>query len=68
MMGRGSIASSNVGGIAETQEMLNFCAANNVSCDVELIDIQDINAAYERMLQGEVRYRLVIDIDSLKAV
>ena len=68
MMGRRSIASSNVGGIAETQEMLNFCAANNISCDIELIDIRDINASYERMLKGDVRYRFVIDTESLRAV
>ena len=66
MMGRKSVASSNVGGIAETQEMLDFCATNGISCDVEMIDIQDINAAYERMLKGDVRYRFVIDNASLR--
>ena len=66
MMGRKSVASSNVGGIAETQEMLDFCAANGISCDVEMIDIQDINAAYERMLKGDVHYRFVIDNASLR--
>ncbi len=66
MLGRRSVASSNVGGIAETQEMLDFCAANDISCDVEMIDMQDINDAYERMLKGDVRYRFVIDIASLR--
>jgi len=66
MLGRRSVASSNVGGIAETQEMLDFCAANDISCDIELINMRDINAAYERMLKGDVHYRFVIDIDSLR--
>jgi uncharacterized zinc-type alcohol dehydrogenase-like protein len=57
---------SSIGGIAETQEMLDFCSKHNIVADIELIDIQHINEAYERMLQGDVRYRFVIDMASLK--
>ncbi len=67
MAGRKSIAGSGAGGIAETQEMLDFCAANGVTCDVEMINIQDINAAFERVLKSQVRYRFVIDMSSLTA-
>jgi uncharacterized zinc-type alcohol dehydrogenase-like protein len=67
LMGRKSLTGSGIGGIAETQEMLNFCAENNITCDVEMINIQDINGAYDRMLKSDVRYRFVIDIASLKA-
>jgi len=63
---RRSIAGSDIGGIAETQEMLNFCAKHNITCDVEVINIQDINKAYERMKKSDVKYRFVIDIASLK--
>ena len=66
IMGRKSIAGSGAGGIAETQEMLNFCAENDVTCDVEIIDIQNINDAFERVLKSDVRYRFVIDMASLK--
>ena len=66
ILGRGSIMGSAVGGIAETQEMLDFCAAKRISCDVEMIKMQDIGAAYERMQKGDVRYRFVIDLESLK--
>jgi alcohol dehydrogenase (NADP+) len=55
-----------IGGIAETQEMLDFCAANNIVSDVEVIPIQQINEAYERTIKGQVKYRFVIDIASLK--
>jgi len=65
IFGRRSIAGSLIGGIAETQEMLDFCAENGISSDVEMIGIQDINQAYERMLKSDVRYRFVIDIASL---
>lgn len=51
--------------IAETQEMLDFCAANNIAAEVEIITIQQINQAYERMLKNEVKYRFVIDLASL---
>ena len=62
---RRSIAGSLIGGIAETQQMLNFCAAHGINSDIELIDIQDIDQAYERMLKSDVRYRFVIDLASL---
>ena len=62
---RRSIAGSLVGGIAETQEMLDFCAARDIVADVETIPIQQINSAYDRMLKGDVRYRFTIDAASL---
>jgi alcohol dehydrogenase (NADP+) len=65
IFGRKSIAGSLIGGIAETQEMLDFCAAHNIVSDVEVIAIKDINEAYERMLKGDVRYRFVIDMATL---
>ena len=65
-MKRRSLAGSLIGGIRETQEMLDFCAENNVAADVEMIPIQEINTAYERMLKNDVRYRFVIDLASLK--
>ncbi|HEV2110802.1 MAG TPA: NAD(P)-dependent alcohol dehydrogenase [Gammaproteobacteria bacterium] len=63
--GRRSLTGSAIGGIAETQEMLDFCAKHGVSCDVEMIGVKDINKAYERMLKSDVRYRFVIDLSSL---
>ncbi|WP_415061130.1 NAD(P)-dependent alcohol dehydrogenase [Bdellovibrio sp.] len=66
VMGRRSLAGSLIGGIKETQEMLDFCAEKGVASDIELIPVQKINEAYERMLKGDVRYRFVIDIASLK--
>ena len=63
---RRSIAGSMIGGIAETQEMLDFCADHNITSDVEVIPIQQINEAYERTIKGQVKYRFVIDIASLK--
>jgi alcohol dehydrogenase (NADP+) len=63
---RRSIAGSMIGGIAETQEMLDFCAAHNITSDVEVVPIQQINEAYERTMKGQVKYRFVIDIASLK--
>ncbi len=63
---RRSLAGSMIGGIKETQEMLDYCAANNIVSDVEVIKMSEINEAYERMLKGDVRYRFVIDIASLK--
>jgi uncharacterized zinc-type alcohol dehydrogenase-like protein len=66
-MRRRQIAGSLIGGIRETQEMLDFCAANGIVSDVEQIPIQRINEAYERMLKSDVRYRFVIDMASLKA-
>lgn len=65
MAGRKSIVGSMIGGIAETQEMLDFCADKAVVSDIEMINIQDINIAYERMLKSDVRYRFVIDMKSL---
>jgi uncharacterized zinc-type alcohol dehydrogenase-like protein len=65
IFGRKSIAGSLIGGIAETQEMLDYCAKNNIVSDVEVIAIKDINEAYERMLKGDVRYRFVIDMATL---
>lgn len=63
---RRSFAGSLIGGIAETQEMLDFCGQHNITSDIELINIQDINKAYERMLKGDVKYRFVIDMASMK--
>ncbi|WGE41822.1 NAD(P)-dependent alcohol dehydrogenase [Actinobacillus equuli] len=67
VLGRRSIAGSMIGGIKETQEMLDFCGEHNIVPDVEMINIQDINHAYERMLKSDVKYRFVIDMQSLKA-
>jgi uncharacterized zinc-type alcohol dehydrogenase-like protein len=64
---RRTIAGSLIGGIAETQEMLDFCAEHGIASDIELIAMQDINEAYERMLKGDVKYRFVIDMASLGA-
>ncbi|MBO6531906.1 MAG: zinc-binding dehydrogenase, partial [Muricauda sp.] len=66
IMGRKSVAGSLIGGIAETQELLDFCGEHNITSDVEVINIQDINTAYERMLKSDVKYRFVIDMKSLK--
>lgn len=63
---RRSLAGSLIGGIRETQEMLDFCATHNLVSDIEMIDIQSINEAYERMLKSDVKYRFVIDMASLK--
>ncbi|MEY4616697.1 MAG: hypothetical protein RJB66_1657 [Pseudomonadota bacterium] len=65
IMGRRSLAGSLIGGIAETQEMLDFCAQHNIVSDIELIPIQKINDAYERMIKSDVKYRFVIDMKSL---
>ncbi len=63
--GRKSVAGSSIGGIPETQEMLDYCAEKNIVSDIELININYINQAYDRMLKGDVRYRFVIDMASL---
>jgi uncharacterized zinc-type alcohol dehydrogenase-like protein len=63
---RRSLAGSLIGGIKETQEMLDFCAKHNIVSDVEVIPMQKINEAYERMLKSDVKYRFVIDMASLK--
>ena len=67
IMGRRSLAGSVIGGIKETQEMLDFCAKHNITSDIEMISMQNIDNAYERMLKGDVKYRFVIDIGTLKA-
>jgi alcohol dehydrogenase (NADP+) len=66
ILGRKSVAGSLIGGIAETQEMLDFCGRHNITSDIEVIKISDINEAYERMLKSDVKYRFVIDLASLK--
>lgn len=66
IMGRRRLAGSAIGGIKETQEMLDFCAANGVTADIELIPIQRVNEAYERLLKNDVKYRFVIDMASLQ--
>ena len=65
IMGRKSVAGSLIGGISETQELLDFCGKHNITSDVEVIKIQDINEAYKRMLKSDVHYRFVIDMKSL---
>lgn len=65
IMGRKSVAGSGIGGLPETQEMLDFCAEHNIVSDIELIDMKDIQTAYERMEKGDVRYRFVIDMATL---
>lgn len=67
IMGRKTVAGSLIGGIAETQELLDFCGKHNITSEVEIIKIQDINQAYERMLKSDVHYRFVIDMESLKS-
>ena len=67
IMGRKSVAGSLIGGIAETQELLDFCGEHNITSDVEVINMQDINEAYERMLKSDVHYRFVIDMKSMKS-
>lgn len=66
IMGRKAVAGSVIGGIRETQEMLDFCGRHKIAADVEVINIQDINEAYERMIISDVKYRFVIDMASLK--
>ena len=66
VLGRRSIAGSLIGGIAETQEMLDFCGEHNIVSEIEMINMQNINEAYERMLKSDVKYRFVIDMKSLK--
>ncbi|MDR3750168.1 MAG: NAD(P)-dependent alcohol dehydrogenase [Terracidiphilus sp.] len=67
IMGRRSLSGSPIGGIAETQEMLDFCGQHNITADVEVIPIQKINEAYERLLKSDVKYRFSIDMASLKS-
>jgi len=67
ILGRRSVSGSNIGGIAETQEMLDFCGAHSITADVEVIPIQKVNEAYERLLKSDVKYRFPIDMASLKS-
>ncbi|MGA7577099.1 MAG: NAD(P)-dependent alcohol dehydrogenase [Desulfobaccales bacterium] len=67
LFGRRSLSGSLIGGIAETQEMLDFCGEHGITSNIEVIKIQDINEAFERMLKSDVKYRFVIDMASLKA-
>jgi uncharacterized zinc-type alcohol dehydrogenase-like protein len=67
IMGRRSLSGSMIGGIAETQEMLNFCGEHNITADVEVIPIQKVNEAYDRLLRSDVKYRFSIDMASLNA-
>ncbi len=66
IMKRRRLAGSLIGGIAETQEMLDFCGEHGITSDVEVIPMQGINEAYERMLKSDVKYRFVVDLDSLR--
>jgi uncharacterized zinc-type alcohol dehydrogenase-like protein len=66
IMGRRSLSGSAIGGVSETQEMLDFCGTNNITAEVEVIPIQKVNEAYERLLKSDVKYRFSIDMASLK--
>ena len=67
IMGRHTLSGSNIGGIAETQEMLDFCGEHNITADVEVTPIQKVNEAYDRLLKSDVKYRFSIDMASLKS-
>lgn len=67
IFGRRKLVGSLIGGLPETQEMLDFCAEHGIACDIEMLDIRNINEAYERMQRGDVRYRFVIDMATLKS-
>ena len=67
LVGRRSLSGSPIGGIAETQEMLDFCGKHSLTADVEVIPIQKVNEAYERLIRSDVKYRFSIDMASLKA-
>ncbi|MHC5544026.1 NAD(P)-dependent alcohol dehydrogenase, partial [Singulisphaera rosea] len=67
IMGRRRLAGSAIGGMAETQEMLDFCGQHGITADVEVIPIQKVNEAYERLLKSDVKYRFSIDMASLKS-
>ena len=66
IFGRKRLVGSLIGGIPETQEMLDFCAEHDIACDIEMLDIKNINKAYERMKRSDVKYRFVIDMDSIR--
>ena len=61
-MGRRQLAGSLIGGLPETQEMLDFCAERGIVCDIEMITMQQVNEAYDRMLKSQVKYRFVVDM------
>jgi uncharacterized zinc-type alcohol dehydrogenase-like protein len=67
IFGRRSLSGSPIGGIPETQEMLDFCGAHEITSDVEIIPIQKVNEAYERLLKADVKYRFSIDMASLRS-
>jgi alcohol dehydrogenase (NADP+) len=67
LLGRKVLTGSGIGGLAETQEMLDFCAAHGVLPDVEVIRMQDVGSAYDRMEASDVKYRFVIDMESLRS-
>jgi alcohol dehydrogenase (NADP+) len=67
IMGRRSLSGSPIGGLPETQEMLDFCGKHNITADVEVIPIQKVNEAYERLLKSDVKYRFSIDMASLRS-
>jgi uncharacterized zinc-type alcohol dehydrogenase-like protein len=67
IFGRRSVSGSNIGGIPETQEMLDFCGRHDITADVEVIPIQQVNEAYERLARSDVKYRFCIDMASLKS-
>jgi uncharacterized zinc-type alcohol dehydrogenase-like protein len=67
LFGRKSLSGSPIGSIAETQEMLDFCGKHNITADVEVIPIQKVNEAYERLLKADVKYRFSIDMASLRS-
>ena len=66
IFGRRSIAGSLIGGLPETQEMLDFCAEHGIVSDIEMIPMQDIDRAYDRMVRSDVKYRFVIDSQTLR--
>ena len=65
LFGRKKVAGSLIGGIKETQEMLDFCAKNNIFSDIEVVQIKDINKVFDRVVSNQVRYRAVIDMSKL---
>ncbi len=65
IFGRHNLSGSGIGGMAETQEMLDFCGKHNIVSDVEIVPIQAVNTAYERLAKNDVKYRFVIDMSSL---
>ena len=67
IVGRRSLSGSTIGGIHETQEMLDFCGTHNITADVEVIPIQKVNEAYDRLLKSDVKYRFSIDMASIKS-